>query len=131
MSSYSYAKWLKRICRVQIKHITITKCNPFFHYCDAKEISLLFLRYKTLCKTWKTTHEFHLYCSDYVFMINKLSLVDCFHHKFRVSTQIMVHNYFITKCKKFSFFNRLLMDFEPFISQFKIFTLIRTLITCI
>ena len=36
-------------------------------------------------------------------------LVDCFHREFKVSTQIMVHDYCIAKCKKSSTCGGLLM----------------------
>ena len=47
------------------------------------------------------TCEFHLYCWDHVCKVNEWCLVDCFHCNFRVSIQIMVCYYCITKCKKF------------------------------
>ena len=63
----------------------------------------------TSCKTWKSTCEFHLYCWDHVFKVNEWCFVDCFHHKFRIFYQMMVHNYFLAKCKQFSAYHRLLM----------------------
>ena len=55
-----------------------------------------------LCVKQKKTCEFHLYYQD-VCKINEWCFVDCFNHKFsRVSIQIMVSNYCIAKCKKFS-----------------------------
>ena len=59
------------------------------HYCDAKEFSFYYFRGTKLC--W-----------DHVCNVNEWCLVDCFHCKLRVSTQVMVHNYLIAKCKKFS-----------------------------
>ena len=47
------------------------------------------------------TCEFHLYCWDHICSVNEWCLVDCFHCKFKVSTQIMVCNYCIANCKKF------------------------------
>ena len=35
--------------RVRIKHILITKCNLFFQYCDAKEISFYDFRDTKVC----------------------------------------------------------------------------------
>ena len=61
-------------------------------------------------KTWKNTCEFHLYCCHHVYKVNKW----CFHHEGRVSTQIMVCEYFITKCKKFLACNRHLMGLWNF-----------------
>ena len=58
----------------------------------------------------KKTREFHLYCWDgHVCKVNERYLVDCLHHESRISTQIMVRDYCIVKCKKFSVCSRLLM----------------------
>ena len=57
----------------------------------------------------KNTREFHLYCWDHVCKVNEWSLVDCFHREFKVSTQIMVRDYCIAKCKRFSACDELLM----------------------
>lgn len=73
---------------------------------------LLFLWYITLCKTWKNTPEFHLHCWDHVCKVNELCLVEHFHRKFRISTQIMVHEYCIRKCKKCSVYYRLLITLQ-------------------
>ena len=75
-----------------------------------------FTHNKTLCKTLKNTREFHLYCWDHVCKVNELCLVDFFHGEFRISTQIMVRDYCVAKCKK------------SFFPQFKIFTLVRILL---
>ena len=69
----------------------------------------LFSQYKTLCKIWQNTYKFHLYCWDHVCKVNEWCLVDYFHCKSRISTQIMVPNYCITKCKEFSTCSKLLM----------------------
>ena len=45
---------------VAIKHIAILKCNVFFHYCDAREIS------KILCKT--RTHMNSIYIAGIMFV---------------------------------------------------------------
>ena len=81
-----------------------------------KNLILLFLRYKTLYRTHTHTHthtqnirEFHLYCWDHVCKVNGWCLVDCFHCGFKVSIQIMVRDYCIAKCKKFSTCSRLVM----------------------
>ena len=73
--------------------------------------SLIFL---SLCASLETTkhaktREFRLYWWDPVCKVNELCLVDCFHRKFKVSTQIMVCNYCIAKCQKFSAYDGLLM----------------------
>ena len=86
---------------------------------------LLFLRCKTLCKTWKNTCEFHLSCWNHVCKLNEWYLIDCFYREFRVSTRII-----IVKCRKFSASGRLLMALRAIFSRFKIFTLIRTLVIC-
>ena len=91
-----------------------------------RNLILLCSQYKTLGKTWKNTREFHLSCWDHVGTVNKWCLVDCFHCKLRVSTQIMVSDYCIVKCKKFSTCGRLLMALVPIFLRFKIFTLIWT-----
>ena len=59
-------------------------------------------------------------------LYGKWCLVECFHYEFRVSTQIMVRNYSITKCK-FSTCGGILMAFGSFFLQFITFALIRTL----
>ena len=69
--------------------------------------SLCYFRDTKLCanheKTQNTKHtKFHLYCWDHVCKVNEWCLIDCFHREFGISTQIMVRDYSITKCKKFS-----------------------------
>ena len=97
--------------RILIKCIAIgiVKCDLFFHYCDAKEISFNYFCDAKLCAKYKKTCEFHLYCLDHVCKVNEWHLVYCFYGKFRVSTQIMVHDYCITKSKMFFACTRLLM----------------------
>ena len=73
---------------------------PLLRY--QRNLILPFSWYKTLCKTWKNLHEFHLYYWDHVCKVNQWCLVDCFYHKFRVSTKKIVCDYCIAKCKKFS-----------------------------
>ena len=97
---------------VQIKHIKIVKCDLFFHYCNAKEISFYYFCDTELCGKHQKTCEFHLYYLDHVCKVNEWCSVDCFYHKFRVSTQIMVHDGCITKCKGFSTCCRLLMALQ-------------------
>ena len=58
-----------------------------------------------MLNTKKTTRKYHLYCWDHVFKENEWCLVD----KLRVSTQIMVCNCCLTKCRKFSACGRLSM----------------------
>ena len=99
--------------RVQIKCIAIAKCDLFFHYCNAKEISFYYFCDTKLCTehthTKKNIREFHLYCWDHVCKVNGWCLVDCFHCGFKVSIQLMVRDYCIAKCKKFSTCSRLVM----------------------
>ena len=38
----------------------------------------------------------------FILLRNEWCLFDCFHHEFKVSTQLMVRDYCIAKCKKFS-----------------------------
>ena len=92
--------------RVQIKHIANVKCNQFFHYRDAKEISFYYFCDARLYAKQKKIHMSSIICK-----VNEWCLVDCFHCKFRVSIQI--HNNCIAKCKMF-FVSR-------FFSLFKIF----------
>ena len=99
--------------KVRIESIVIAKCDHFFHYHDAKEIS-----YKTLNKTG--TRKFHLYCWDHVCKVHEWCLFDSSHIQFRISTQKTVHNYCIAKCKTFSTCSRLLMAFRAVFLQFNI-----------
>ena len=87
--------------RVQIKHIMVVKRNLFFYYCDVKEISFYYFQNTKLCvKHKKNTCEFYLFCWDHNCKLNEWCLIDCFHFKFRVSTQIMVHNLLYRKMQK-------------------------------
>ena len=107
--------------RVPIKGIAIMKCDLFFHYYNAKEVLFYCFCYTKLCAKHQKTyskHEFHLFCWDYVCKINEWFLVDCFHCEFRMSTQIIVCDYCITKCKKFSACGSLLMALQ--VSKFTI-----------
>ena len=105
--------WFKFTClvdiRVQIKHIVITKCNLFFCYRDAKEISFYYFCNKNVVQIMKKYTWI-----PFILLGSCLCLVECVHLEFRVSTQIMVCNYCIVKCKKFSTCGRLLMPFRPF-----------------
>ena len=92
----SFGTWYNK---VKIKHITIAECDLFFHYRDTKQISFYCFCNKTLCKPPENTHEFHLYCWNYICRVHEWCLVDCFHCEFRFSTQIMVYNYCIAKYK--------------------------------
>ena len=95
------------------------KCDLFCNYRDAKEISLLFLQYKPLCRICKNTCEFHLYCWDHVCKVNEWCLGDCFHVEFRASSQALLHNYCIRKCKKLCLsVPGFLWPFEPFFFAF-------------
>lgn len=114
------------IIRVQIRCITIAKCNLIFHYCNAKDISFYYFHDATLCAN--LTNEFHLYCWYHICNINEFCLVYCFHCKFRISSQIMVRDYCIWKCKWFFVYSRLLMPHLAIFLWFKILTLILTLI---
>ena len=94
--------------------ITIVKCDLFFHYLDAKAGSFYcFYDTKPFGKQ-KSTCEFHLCCWDHVCKVNEWCLVDCFYPEFRDSTQVMVHDYCIVKCKMFSICGRLLMALLSF-----------------
>ena len=89
---------------VRIKRSAVVKCDLFFHYLDAKEISF-YCFCDTKLKTRKSTRDFHLYCCDHVCKVNKWCLADCFHREFRVSTQMMVRDYCIAICKTFSVYS--------------------------
>ena len=79
----------------------------------------------------RNTCEFYLYGWDHVCKVNEWCLVDCFHCKLRVSTQIMVSDYCIAKQKKVFYlwlaFNGPSGHFF-FFWQFKIFRLLQTLV---
>ena len=87
--------------KLQGSNIAIVKCDLFFHYCNAKEISFYYFGDKKHEKT-------HVNSISVVGMFVRC-LVDCFHRKFRVPTQIMVCDYCIAKYKKFSACDGLLM----------------------
>ena len=53
------------------------------------------------CTKHEKAREFDLYRWDRVCKVNEWCLVDYFHLKFSVSTQIMVRNYCIAKCRVF------------------------------
>ena len=78
--------------KVRIKRIAIAKCDLFFHYGHAKEISLYYFCDIKLCKTQKNTGEFNLYCWDHVCRVNEWCLVDCFHWEFTGFSQIIVRD---------------------------------------
>ena len=62
-----------------------------------RNLMLIFAQYKTA--KHEKTREFHLYCWDHVCKVNEWCLVDVFLRKFRVSTEIVVRDYCIVKCK--------------------------------
>ena len=95
------------------KCIAIAKCDLFFHYHDAEEISFYNFATQIFVQNTKNTHEFHLHCWDHVYKVNEWCLADCFHCKFRVSTPIMACDYCIAKYKKFSACGKLLMVLWP------------------
>ena len=64
----------------------------------------------------KKTPEFQLSCWNHTCKDNDWCLVDCFHCEFRISTQIMVHDYSIAKCKTFSTCIMFLMAFRVIFS---------------
>ena len=87
--------------RVQIERIAIAKCNLFFYYRHPKEISLYYFCDTKLFAKHEKTREFHLYCWN-VCKVSEWCLADGFHWESRVSTQMMVRDYCILKCKTFS-----------------------------
>ena len=66
----------------------------------------------------------------FILLRNEWCLFDCFHHEFTVSTQLMVRDYCIAKCKKFSACGGVLMAPRVIFPRFRIFTLIWTLGIC-
>ena len=113
-------------CRVRIKHKEIEKWDLLSCYHDKKYLFTIFC-ITELCAKHTHTHththntfEFHLYCWDHFCKVNEWCLVACFHHKFRVYTQIVVRNCCIAKWKKF-------FTGSIFFLQFKTFMLIRIL----
>ena len=97
-------------CRIRIKRTAIAKCYLFFHYCCQRNLILLFLRYKTSCKTRKNTWIPFILLESCLY--GKWMVFSCLHCKFRVSTQIIRQDYCITKSKKFSTCGGLLMTFR-------------------
>ena len=75
----------------------------------------------------RTWHDKNIQSWSPVCKVNEWCLVDCFHCKCRVSTQIMVFNDCITKYKMFSTCTRLLVALWVIFLLFKIFLLIQTL----
>ena len=71
MHSFQQGKKLTRAHRVQIKCIAIAKCDLFFHYRNAKEISFYYFRDTKLCAKHEKTSEFHLYCWDHVWKVSE------------------------------------------------------------
>ena len=62
--------------RVRIKRVVIAKCDLFFHYCDAKQISSIVAIQNFVQNTKKHTHEFHLYCWDHDCKVNGASIAN-------------------------------------------------------
>ena len=112
--------------RFQSKCIVIVNCDLFFHYCNAKEISLYYIVVmQNVLQNMNLFVTAHLYWWDDVFKVNEWCLIDCFHCKCRVSTQVMVLHF---PLKKFSSCSRLLKALSTiFFLQFKTVTLIWTL----
>ena len=112
--------------RFQSKCIVIVNCDLFFHYCNAKEISLYYIVVmQNFLQNMNLFVIAHLYWWDDVFKVNEWCLIDCFHCKCRVSTQVMVLHF---PLKKFSSCSRLLKALSTiFFLQFKTVTLIWTL----
>ena len=77
--------------------------------CFQRNLIAPFSRYRTLCETRKNTCEFLLYCWDHVLKVNEWCFGDYFHREFSVSSQIMVCDYYIAKCKTFSACGELLI----------------------
>ena len=67
---------------------------------------------RTLCTRHEKTRESHLYYWDHACKVNEWCFVDSFHHEFSVSTQIMVRDYCLAKCKRFSTCDGLLMALQ-------------------
>ena len=100
----------------------------FFHYCDVKETSFYYFCNTKLCAKYKKkTCEFYLFCWNHVSKVSEWCLVDSFHFEFMNSTQIMVHGYYMAKCKKLSACSRLLMVFLTFFLWFRLYMVIWTL----
>ena len=120
---------LLSLTRVQIKHITIAKCALFFHYCYAKEILLYFFVIQNFVQNTQNTkkHINSIYIVGIMFVkyINGFYMtVSITNLGFLVSTQIIVQNHCITKCKQSTACGRLLLALQAIFLEFKIFTLI-------
>ena len=91
-----------------------------------RNLILLFLWYKTLCKTKKQMNS--LYIIPRSCLLGKWMIFSwLLPSRIRVSTQIMVHNYCTAKNRKFSTSGRLLMALQAIFLWLKIFALITTL----
>ena len=53
--------------RVRIKRIEIAKCDLFFHYCNAKEISFYYFRDTKLCAKYGKTQVHSIYIVGFMF----------------------------------------------------------------
>ena len=73
----------------------VSKNNPLFYYCDAKEISFYYLHYTKFVQIMKKqVNSTYIVGIIFVRYINEWCLVDCFHHRFVAFTQIIVCNWF-------------------------------------
>ena len=79
---YGMPSWaLSKYIGTKLQIFLLSQCQGNF--------VLLFVLHKRLCKTWKNTCEFHLYCWDLVCKVNEC-LIYCFRCKLRVYTEIIV-----------------------------------------
>ena len=110
----------KNLSKVKYLHVTLVgfelsisrlqNATYFSIIAMSKKSHFTIFAIQNFVQNTKKTREFHLHCWDgHVCKVNEWYLVDCLHHEFRVSTQIMVRDYCIIKYKKFSVCRRLLM----------------------
>ena len=116
----------------------ISKYNLLFYYCDAKEISFYYLHYTKFVQNMKKqVNSTYIVGIIFVRYINEWCLVDCFHHRFVASTQIIVCNWFsdvFRGYRKATLGCNGYMTLGAIFLQFKIFTIIWTLLllfTCL
>ena len=91
----------KNVVCNQGSNFRIAKYVLFFHSMMLKKSHLTIFIIQNFVSNTKNTCEFHLDYWDHVCNVNERCLVNCFHHEFRVSTQIVVPDFCITKCKVF------------------------------
>ena len=84
-----------------MKRIAITKCDIFFIIAIPKKSDFAIFAIQNFVQNTKKQTWISFMFWDHISKVNEWCLVDCFHHEFRLSIQIMVYDDFIAKCKRF------------------------------